>query len=46
MKAGEVVARLEQASPAEVAVIQLHESANKRRKSVLDAAERRLAQRG
>jgi hypothetical protein len=43
MKAAEVVTRLEQASPAELAVTQLHERANKHRRSVLEAAERRLA---
>ena len=42
MKANEVIARLEQAAPAEVAVARLYEHANRRRKTVLAAADRRL----
>jgi hypothetical protein len=42
MKANEVVARLEEAAPAQVAVARLYEQANRRRKTVLAAADRRL----
>jgi hypothetical protein len=42
MKAGEVIARIEQAPREELAVIQLYEGMNRRRRTVLDAAERRL----
>jgi hypothetical protein len=42
MKADEVIARIEQAPREELAVIQLYEGMNRRRKTVLDAAERRL----
>lgn len=42
MNAGDVVARLEQAQPAEVAVVRLYEQAHRRRKTVLAAADRRL----
>ncbi|HKP91719.1 MAG TPA: hypothetical protein VJT75_17260, partial [Thermoleophilaceae bacterium] len=43
MKAPEVIARLEQAASAEVAVARLYEQSNRRRKTVLAAADRRLA---
>lgn len=42
MKANEVIARLEEAAPAEVAVARLYEQANRGRKTVLAAADRRL----
>jgi hypothetical protein len=42
MKANEVIARLGQAGPAEVAVARLYEQANRGRKTVLAAADRRL----
>jgi hypothetical protein len=38
MKAGEIIARLESATPEEVAVVQLYEGMNRRRKTVLEAA--------
>jgi hypothetical protein len=38
MKAGEVIARLESATPEEIAVVQLYEGMNRRRKTVLEAA--------
>jgi hypothetical protein len=38
MKAREIIARLEDASPEEVAVVQLYEGMNRRRKTVLEAA--------
>jgi hypothetical protein len=41
-RADEIVARIGRASAAEVAVVQLHENLHRRRKSVLQAAERRL----
>ena len=42
MKAHEVVARLEEAAAAQVAMARLYEQANRGRKTVLDAAGRRL----
>lgn len=42
MKADEVIARLEEADSAAVAVARLYEQANRRRKTVLAAADRRL----
>jgi hypothetical protein len=42
MKADEVIARLEDTTPAAVAVARLYEQANRRRKTVLAAADRRL----
>jgi hypothetical protein len=41
-RADEIVARISEASAAEVAVVQLHENLHRRRRSVLQAAERRL----
>lgn len=40
--AGEVIAALEDASPAQLAVVQLYEGTHRRRKTVLEAAERQL----
>lgn len=42
MKAAEVIARIESASREELAVIELYEGMNRRRSSVLEAAERQL----
>ena len=42
MTAAEVIERLDQASEAELAAIQLYERAHRARQSVLAAAERRL----
>ena len=42
MTASEVIARLEEADPAAVAVARLYEQANRGRKTVLAAADRRL----
>jgi hypothetical protein len=42
MKAAEVLERIEAASREELAVIELYEGMNRRRKTVLEAAERRL----
>jgi hypothetical protein len=42
MNANAVIARLREASAAELALVQLHEPAHKRRRTVLEAAERRL----
>ncbi|MFL5779789.1 MAG: hypothetical protein ACJ760_00600 [Thermoleophilaceae bacterium] len=42
MSASEVIARLEEADPAAVAVARLYEHANRGRKTVLAAADRRL----
>jgi hypothetical protein len=42
MKAADVIARIKQASAAEVGVIELYESAHRQRKTVIDAAARRL----
>jgi hypothetical protein len=43
MTAADVIGRLEDASPAEVAVVQLYESTHRARKTVIEAAQRRLA---
>jgi hypothetical protein len=42
MKADEILARIDTAEREELAVIQLYEGMNRRRKTVLEAAERRL----
>jgi len=42
MKVAEVTSRLASASPTELAAVQLFESSHRKRRSVLDAAERRL----
>jgi hypothetical protein len=42
MKADEVIARLEEAGAAQVAVARLYEQSNRGRKTVLAAADRRL----
>ena len=42
MKASEVASRLAEATPEDVAVVQLYETAHQSRKTVLAAAERRL----
>ena len=43
--AQEVIAALEDASPAQIAVVQLYESTHRARKTVIEAAERQLARR-
>jgi len=43
LNADEVIARLAASDPAELAAIQLYESANQRRQTVLSAVERQLA---
>jgi hypothetical protein len=42
MGAREVIARLDEASPAELAAVQLYESSNRSRQTVLETVERRL----
>lgn len=42
MKAADIVDRIAAADPEELAVVQLYEMANRRRKTVLEAAARRL----
>jgi hypothetical protein len=42
MDASQIVARLEQATPAELAAVKLYESGNRDRQTVLEAVDRQL----
>ena len=44
MRVGDIQARIAKASPAEAAVVQLYEMTHRKRRSVLDAVERRTKQ--